>query len=43
LALLALPVWRLVGGEKPNVPLVRWLKLFLKMRGGKKIKNIGSA
>jgi hypothetical protein len=32
-----------VGGAKPNVPLAGWLKLFLKMCGGKKIKNIGAA
>jgi hypothetical protein len=33
----------LVGRAKPNVPLAGWLKLFLKMCDGKKIKNIGSA
>jgi hypothetical protein len=30
----------LVGRAKPNVPLAGWLKLFLKMCGGEKIKNI---
>jgi hypothetical protein len=33
----------LCDGAKPNVPLVRLVKIVLKKCGGKKIKNIGSA
>jgi hypothetical protein len=39
LALLALPVCRLVGGAKPNVPIVGWQNFKFFCALGKKLKH----